>query len=170
MIYLVTLFRLELRRCHEERQMKKIVPCVMWILLLAGCVATDAGGKPSYRDFRYEMNIAEANETYTGQEMCRLRHRHFQDTYSRDTDEWRETLGRIHALILVKYKWPKRVFDKVRTGQLLKGMTPIQAYCSVGFPESVREGLRRGPEWSQATLRAGRYLFFEKDKLRYWDL
>lgn len=150
--------------------MKKVVFYAMLILPLGGCIATDAGGKPSYREFRYQMNIAEANETYTGLEMCKLRHRHLQDTYSRDTDQWKETLGKIDALILMKYKWPKRVFEKVRTGQLLKGMTPIQAYCSVGFPESVREGLRRGPEWSQATLRAGSYLFFENDKLRYWDL
>jgi hypothetical protein len=150
--------------------MEKIIACVISILILGSCTATDAGGKPSYREFRYEMNIAEANQTYTGVEICKLRHRHLQDTYSKDTDQWKETLGKIDALILVKFKWPTNMFDKVRTGQLLKGMSPVQAYCSVGFPESVRKGLRRGPEWSQATLRAGSYLFFENDQLRYWDL
>ena len=147
-----------------------IAGCVVSIFMLVGCASTGADGKPSYRQFRYEMNISEANKTYSGEEICRFRHRHFQDSYSRETDQWSDTLGKIDALILMKFKWPKSVFKKVRAGQLQKDMTSIQAYCSVGFPESVRTGLKRGPEWAQATLRAGSYLFFEGDRLRFWDL
>lgn len=144
--------------------------CLVLLFVLVGCASTGTDGKPSYRQFRYEMNISEANKTYSGEEICRFRHRHFQDTYSRETDQWNETLGKIDALILMKFKWPKSVLNKVRARQLQKDMTPIQAYCSVGFPESVRTGLKRGPEWSQATLRAGSYLFFQNNRLRYWDL
>ena len=140
------------------------------LLFLSGCVSVSEGGKPSYRHFRYEMTVSEALNTYSGVEACKLRQRHFQDTYSRKTEEWAESLEKIHVLILMKFKWPKPIFEKVRAGQLQKDMSPIQAYCSVGFPESVRKGLKKGPEWSQATLRAGSYLFFENNKLRYWDL
>ena len=150
--------------------MKKVVFYAMLILPLGGCSATDVGEKLAYREFRYEMTVSEALKTYSGVEACRLRQRHFQDTYSRKTEEWAETLEKIHVLILMKFKWPKPIFEKVRAGQLQKGMSPIQAYCSVGFPESVRKGLKKGPEWSQATLRAGNYLFFENNKLRYWGL
>ena len=149
---------------------RAIAGCLVFLFCLVGCASTGTDGKPSYRQFRYEMGIGEANEIYSGEEICRFRQRHFQDTYSRETDQWKDTLDKIDALMLLKYKWPKGVFMKVRARQLQKDMTPIQAYCSVGFPVSVRTGLKRGPEWSQATLRAGSYLFFQNNRLRYWDL
>ena len=103
------------------------------LLVLSGCVSVSEDGNPSYRHFRYEMTVSEALNTYSGVEACKLRHRHFQDTYSRKTEEWAESLEKIHVLILMKFKWPKPIFEKVRAGQLQKEMTPIQAYCSVGF-------------------------------------
>ena len=153
----------------EEKKVRSVLICLLSVVLLFGCAHEPDKSSPYYK-FRYEMSLTESAKAFSKQQACEFRQKHLDDTAPWDKKEWQESLAKVHALILIKTSWSKDIFNNVRNGRLVKGMTKLQAYCSVGFPQSVRTGLKRGENWSQATVRGSSYLFFEGDILRHWVL